>query len=1383
MPDTIGGVTVPTVAASGVFPITVDFGVVVTIAPQIVTHQFGAGNAKREQRFYLGPGAREWQISQEVDETERVALRNFWEARQGSYQPFTFNAPLEDGTTETVTAQFKNEPLTWDNQVGLTATIQVNLIEVNTGDGPTYTLTSTSTRFPSVGLATQLEGQQITLVPLVKIQPRASGYPAIYVSDRRCTLGSQLYQARLLRWEGIGQVAVGLPATDPESDDVTLVFGNADRVMRMLADDVLLDYARVEFSLFEPTTGIKLDLWAGEIVTGGWISSPGPEFTIHCSDPLNSPFMVCPDRMIDRKCQAIFNTLPQCPFASVGALDTTHYPSADASFCDRGYDTDNGCLAHGMARYFRGVLAVPQGVRVKDNTTGFAGFGRSAITSVSLVADSVYGQPIPEIYTNIQMPVTAMIIAGRDEGDFYEALGIVGEGPLGSYGVGNTLDGQLNHGWPGSLGLHLVVGSDPAGAGDWLSLDQSGDQTGGDFRKVFSGNSTYLNNYTAGLAFAVIRRTDAKGLQLTTLDEHSMQVVIMQGMSGWIWTAPGSRTTGVLTNPVWVTINRYLRTLGLNTADTATQEAVFDVPSAIAGAAVCDTTVDRLVGDPGSETQYEFIGRIQDIRPLRDWLNDILLNCLGHYSFAFGKLRIGVRTNSSSAAAFTAGNMIWRSLQLQSAGARFNRLSMSYADPLLDQSAPAVVNGGTVPAVNQFVPNTVVYQDDDAALELGGGGRTIYQNAQMNLVGTANISQGQRIVITRGREEVGGVTADDRKKARRAVWQTSVLALDVEPGMVVSITDPEMPGGSGELRVERWKLNPDYSIELTGRSTVDAMYDLTIGPKPADVIPPTIDPEFQPVPLQPAWCPFQEFPLAGDPLIDVTEGTFGLDQEYTKLTDGSQQMILAVTGQATINDFIPDTVPPLIRSYALDASAGSLDPSQNYWLSVCARRDDPDGSRYTPPSNIIAFTGAKKVTLDDLAWPAGTFDGYSLFASVGTDKTICRQVDFTGDLPATIDFSGPLLLSTFNMPSPAYMAVRAKAALCIHAGRVGVQVSAVATNSLTCAALAGLGDDWTDSDVTVIADQSDGSAPPWDFHCTAWDDSTGTFTLTPDPLAAGVEVLDPLTIRCVATAATSTSITDAKLVSGVYPHGLLLEDPGMPGSFTIADGEKGAVIRIRYGTGRGQVRRATANTADTYSIDPPWDIVPDSTSRFTVEHDWSYFGESKATKNQIAVPIKIPIVCDNLAGETFTVGGFIIDRNGNETPEANAVIREIYCFGVLGNSAAIADGFFAMPIVSDHASPDLANGLNQKLVLNQATRVTIDDPVFTGGTIQPGSWMAIYILQDATGSRPTPAWGSAFGSDISAAQLDPKADTRSAINLTYHDDGKWHLDSFNTGLQ
>ncbi len=63
--------------------------------------------------------------------------------------------------------------------------------------------------------------------------------------------------------------------------------------------------------------------------------------------------------------------------------------------------------------------------------------------------------------------------------------------------------------------------------------------------------------------------------------------------------------------------------------------------------------------------------------------------------------------------------------------------------------------------------------------------------------------------------------------------------------MVCSLTHPNMPGGAGEFRIQGWRLNRDFSIAIQGRTTVDEMYDMVVGPKPADV-------GADPLPVEPA---------------------------------------------------------------------------------------------------------------------------------------------------------------------------------------------------------------------------------------------------------------------------------------------------------------------------------------------------------------------------------------------------------------------------------------------------------------------------------------------------------------------------------------------------
>ncbi len=824
MSDYIGNIPVPEIAPSGVFPLVPDYPHGRAHQPEVVIHQFGSGNCKVEQRFLLGNGARRFTVRKaHLRETDRIALRNFWESQFGPYGAFYYDAPNDDGQgTTRYVCRFANEPLSWEMLGAAVCSLGVTLIEIPTSN-PTYPLSATETRFPSSALQTALLAQVQEMIPLVKIVVKQAGYPAIYVSDRRCTIGGQLYQARLVEFDGISQ-GIG-----NESDEARFVFGNADRVMRALANDVDLYRAALEFSLFHVGTGIKLDLWKGEIID--WSFDSGPEFRATAADGLYELNLPYPTRRISRTCWKQFKDGAGCPY------------TGPATTCDKGFDTPNGCRSHAMDNYFGGIIAKPQAVRIKDNSTGVWGFGRSTITSVSLVADSIYDQVVPEIYTDSELPVNAKIAMGREESDFYAAVGIVGEGPLGAYGTGHKLDGQYHHGYPGTLGLLESLGADPNPTPFGLDTDNPAERA-------------------AGTAFVMLRRSDAKGLQLSRLSEHAMEVVVAQGLGGWVWTGPGARAwQPALTNPIWIAVNMLLRARGLRFADTAACEQFFDVEAAVAAASICDQQVAKLIGS-GTETQFKFRGVLQEEKPLRDWIQEVLMNCLGYYTFAFGKFKPGVRVNSSAVEAFTEGNILFGSLELAPLKPSFNHLTANFADEDY-----------------QFVANSITLYDIDHATLVGGGAGPLFLKSTVNLSGTSSKSQAARIITTRLREELGGITPEEWKAARQIAFKTTVLALNTEPGMICSMTHPDMPGGSGEFRVTSWRLNRDYSIDIQGRTTTDSMYDLVTGPKPADVVP-----ESPPAEPGTDWAapPEPVFGVAGYPGLLVFAGIGFQDLTNTK---------------------------------------------------------------------------------------------------------------------------------------------------------------------------------------------------------------------------------------------------------------------------------------------------------------------------------------------------------------------------------------------------------------------------------------------------------------------------------------------------------------------
>jgi hypothetical protein len=221
-------------------------------------------------------------------------------------------------------------------------------------------------------------------------------------------------------------------------------------------------------------------------------------------------------------------------------------------------------------------------------------------------------------------------------------------------------------------------------------------------------------------------------------------------------------------------MNMLLRARGIRLGESATTqqldlaETFFDVNATIAAASICDEQVSKLVG-AGTETQFKFRGVIQEEKPLRDWLQEVLMNCLGYYTFAFGTLKVGVRVNSSAVEAFTEGNILFRSLQLAPLKPSFNHLTANFADEDFE-----------------FVANSVAVYDIDHANLIGGGAGPLFLKSSVNLAGSSSKSQVGRIVAARLREELGGITAGEWKEARQVAFKTTVLALNREPGMVCS---------------------------------------------------------------------------------------------------------------------------------------------------------------------------------------------------------------------------------------------------------------------------------------------------------------------------------------------------------------------------------------------------------------------------------------------------------------------------------------------------------------------------------------------------------------------------------------------------------------------
>jgi hypothetical protein len=1335
--DQLGRVVVPAVVNSGqTFPLTSQYPFGLSVERPVIVHRFGSLDAKQEQRYYVGIGPSKLQFKHaNLNWAEGRQLRDFWESMQGPWKAFKYNVPTPNGTITGTLVTFEQLPISFEClrnavQVGL------NFIEVvDPALAPSYSINSTCLRFPSSALSTALLSEVQQIIPLLHIRVRETAVPDIYLSDRRVTVGGQLYIPRLI---GIGEAGSDVLISQDikgTADNVRFTFGNADRVMTQLANDTDLKYASVDLCLFHVNSGILLQLWKG--VIQDFTSDGSANFPISCSDGFFQIMNQYPERQVSRQCWKTFNDGVNCPYSAHGS-------GGDPTSCDYYLESINGCQAHGMSKYFGGQQADPQGVLIKDDSTGFAGFGRNSVTATSIISETIWGLALPEIWCNsggnplYAFMCSPLMVTYRDESTFADSLGIVGAGPIGGYTgssvvtnadgyryvvapmvdgftwQGFKIDGNLNvkQNQPG-MGLRQPIGNDPGNpAYDYFSLGQGTPQV------------WQPNNYAAGVALCEMRISKSSTIQPSTPDQHKMTVPIDYGMWGWVWDAAGNRNAVKgLVNPFWIAVNMLLRTMGLY-GDPSTgsnpaggsgpsgdaQLGTFVLPSLVVGdgsgaAEIAGAQVPAILGT-GTEAQFQFQGTIANQKPFRDWLSEVLNCALGFYTWEFGKLKLGCRINASAVDAYTTTNILFRTLRLNPIAAAFEKVVLSYAD-----------------VAYAYQANTAEYVDKSHASYYGRAGSPLI--TQMHSVGCSTLSQALRIAATRTREEIGGVKQTEWRDARVASWQTTLLGLGNEAGQVVSMTDPEIPGirgtcnvsgatvtwasgddwddsllnkdalingtqvtitaiastgdnvtsitvtpapGDGQglpfkvitmsFRIQKWTLKKDWSVQLDGQTVTDSMYDLDVGPKPMDVVPAPMPPMLYPIPLGPAWAPYQVQAASWDALFPG-EWTFDSNQVYDSLADPSVRASLVITGRLPVTAFSPGAGGPVVGTISQSSTGGSLPANATVRVALCAL--DANGLP-TPPSKILIIgtsdSGADTFTLSNITWPAVTgLTGYVVFAST-QDDLICAQAS-GANTPSSITFAGPLVRSTWALPSPYVAKVRIKAKPYGHFGILGVPVDAVTVpNQITCVQLidnSGTPPNLVGRILSVIGRPST-STPFLSVTITAYDPTTGALAVSPN--SSLIQVGDIVVVRMRADASNEsnpTQISDAGWINSQNNwQGLT---PGV---------EVGQVLRVIQGAGRGQLRKLTGNTATGFSWDIP--LLLDETSVWIIESpNWQYQADSIAMGNadyQHQTTLIIPAA--NFANKPILIAGFTVDINGNESPDGDNPIREDWIFGSPG---------------------------------------------------------------------------------------------------------------------
>ena len=348
------------------------------------------------------------------------------------------------------------------------------------------------------------------------------------------------------------------------------------------------------------------------------------------------------------------------------------------------------------------------------------------------------------------------------------------------------------------------------------------------------------------------------------------------------------------------------------------------------------------------------------------------------------------------------------------------------------------------------------------------------------------------------------------------------------------------------FRIQRWSLKKDWSVQIEAQTVTASMYDLDVGPKPMDVVPAPLPALFYPIPLGPAWAPYQVQASSSDALFP-SEWTFDSDQEYTTLADGSALASLIVTGKLPVNEFSATGAgAPGIGSISQSATGGSL-PAEHH-LVGCHLRDRFErasfGSlEYRHHRNRHGVGRLVHARRHHLAGGRGSRFLRAVRRNAARpdlragNRHVDRWQRATPTRPSSITFGGPVVRSTWALPSPYVAKVRIKAKLLLHSGVAGIAVTTVSTNTLVCSELV----DTSSTPfspvgrILSVIGRPNGSTPFASFNITAFVPTTGTITLDRDPTGI-VNVGDAVVIRNQASGLSSTPAAVTQVTDPGYQN-------------------------------------------------------------------------------------------------------------------------------------------------------------------------------------------------------------------------------------------------------
>jgi hypothetical protein len=403
------------------------------------------------------------------------------------------------------------------------------------------------------------------------------------------------------------------------------------------------------------------------------------------------------------------------------------------------------------------------------------------------------------------------------------------------------------------------------------------------------------------------------------------------------------------------------------------------------------------------------------------------------------------------------------------------------------------------------------------------------------------------------------------------------------------------------------------------------------------------------------WCPRKVQPESGDSLVAATEWSFNLAEAHETAAEGTSIAKLIITGALPVNQFAAIGSPIVARQGTVGGGGSVPGGGWVYYTAACAV--DADGMLSAPSllcETVITASGSThSINMAVAAWPTGTV---SWVAYVGNSPARLTRHSAGSGTPASITF-GSYPEWDRGMPDVEFDRLRFRVKRVAHSGVWGAQVTGVAAGALTIAAAGWTVNQWAGRDVTLLA-HLDGIGDLQVYSARVASNTADTLTVSPSPVGV-VAVGDVVVMRAIATSAGADWVQDDRWVNSFAAAGLDL------------DAEKGKLLRVIAGVGRGDVHRVVGNTATRLTIEGGWlpGRVPDASTRYIVEDaDWVVRQDSDQINNSDPnAELSFNVELANYSRSTLLVQALTVDGGGLESVEGLSPSREVYFWGDSGS--------------------------------------------------------------------------------------------------------------------